>query len=390
MSHILEFLDLVDVPNDYSGFPSTYVKVNSGATALEFVVDNTVHIDGLSEYYEYTNKATIVDADVIPLEDSAASWAKKKVTAANLATYVETGMGGPFLPLSAGSGEALTGILYSDNGNIVLQQGGTSSSYSQIYDSGTSLKIAKGEATGETRIDISPTPNDGSSASTIDLFLSTTTSGTRQLIIYDGTAGDNAQHTFNAGTGNVTLCQQGGFLSVAGNDVFTEGAGEINGIAASTVALGDILLTEDTSDSWNKKKVAVSAIVALADGSVVKSIFDAYQSTGTTVIGTSFTDIPWQTERKKDSEFIHSASSAEIEFDFSGDVLITADFTAVNANASVRYQTEWIALLDPGGGYAEIDGTKAYGYHRVLNTGTNTANTERFTDRCRNAGHPGT
>jgi hypothetical protein len=36
MSHILEFLDLVDTPSTFSGFPNRPVKVNAGATALEF------------------------------------------------------------------------------------------------------------------------------------------------------------------------------------------------------------------------------------------------------------------------------------------------------------------------------------------------------------------
>lgn len=36
MSHILEFTDLVDTPNDFSGFPNYYLKVNSSASAVEF------------------------------------------------------------------------------------------------------------------------------------------------------------------------------------------------------------------------------------------------------------------------------------------------------------------------------------------------------------------
>ena len=36
MSHILEFLDLVDTPSTYAGFPSRPVRVNAGASAVEF------------------------------------------------------------------------------------------------------------------------------------------------------------------------------------------------------------------------------------------------------------------------------------------------------------------------------------------------------------------
>ena len=144
MSHILEFLDLVDVPNTYSGadnyrlkvdvtkvgfvddtvlnlndtpstfsgYPSAYVKVNSGSSALEFVVDDTFHSGTANEITAVTPKTTLVDADEFILEDSGASFVKKAVTAANLAVYVDKSLGGPWLPISAGSGQALTGDLY--------------------------------------------------------------------------------------------------------------------------------------------------------------------------------------------------------------------------------------------------------------------------------------
>jgi hypothetical protein len=210
VSHILEFLDLVDVPNSYSGadnyrlkidgtavefvddtvlnlndtpatfsgYPSAYVKVNSGSSALEFVTDDTLHftVDGeisaldvaspaatdvlviedasdtwskkkvtaqsiadlggggtdddaihdnvANEITAIANKISVADADEFIIEDGEASYIKKAVTAKNFGAYVEASMGGPFLaadgsvPLTAdwdaGSFEIRADQFYAD------------------------------------------------------------------------------------------------------------------------------------------------------------------------------------------------------------------------------------------------------------------------------------
>lgn len=162
MSHILEFLDLVDVPNTFSGYPSAYVKVNSGATALEFVAE------------------------------------------------------GPFLPLTAGSGEPLTGDLYLDGATdptIYLREGGQWTNYGMIKDTLDLLRIQHVDA-GVSMIDLDAIASDNTSASTFRLFKNTNTSGSRELILYEGDGSATVQHSFNVGTGDVTLCQQGGDLYV--------------------------------------------------------------------------------------------------------------------------------------------------------------------------------
>ena len=64
-------------------------------------------------------------------------------------------------------------------------------------------------------ISISPVPIDTYHAY-MSLFLHTDTSGTRLLELFLGDGSATVQHSFNAGTGEVSLCQQGGKLITGG------------------------------------------------------------------------------------------------------------------------------------------------------------------------------
>lgn len=106
----------------------------------------------------------------------------------------------------------------------------------------------------------------------------------------------------------------------------------------------------------------------------VAAIFDAYKGTSSAqAIANTATDVTWITEREKDTGFTHSASSAEVQFDFDGRVEITVDLTADSSDASTRQQCEWWLMLDTGSGYSEVAGTRAASYHRVSGTSDQTA-----------------
>lgn len=81
------FTGLDDTPANYSGHGLKRVRVNSGATGLEFV-EPGAEISGATE------KTTPIDADTIGISDSEASGVFKKVTWANvkatLKTYFDT------------------------------------------------------------------------------------------------------------------------------------------------------------------------------------------------------------------------------------------------------------------------------------------------------------
>ena len=82
---------------------SKLVRVNAGATALEAVaVGTAVDIGALTT--AATTKATPVDADELPLADSAASYALKKLTWANL----KTTLGSTFAALAGSVSQAFS------------------------------------------------------------------------------------------------------------------------------------------------------------------------------------------------------------------------------------------------------------------------------------------
>ena len=123
-----------------------------------------------------------------------------------------------YLPLTAGSGKPLTGDLYLDKTSspqVVLREGGSGTSLSIIKDSGTEAWINHYESAASSGIVIDPLVGDGSSNATLYMFLQTSTTGTRVLNIYEGDGTATVQHSFNAGTGDVDLCQQGGGLKVS-------------------------------------------------------------------------------------------------------------------------------------------------------------------------------
>ena len=101
--------------------------------------------------------------------------------------------------------------------------------------------------------------------------------------------------------------------------------------------------------------------------------FDGYNTVATTITG-SYTDIPLNTERKKDaSTFTHSAASAELQFDETATYMIYARCTTDITSGTTRSQTSMRLVVDTGGGYNEIVGTTGSMYNRNVTTGCDTA-----------------
>lgn len=136
---------------------------------------------------------------------------------------------------NSGEVKLFTGNLYLDkaaNPGIYLREGGSATSYSHFYDDGTALYIRKREPTGVAYINIYPEAVDASSAAILNFFRHTNTAGTRNFNIYEGDGTATVQHQFNAGTGDVNLCQQAGQLTVGG----TGGAYKVT-VVGSSIAL---------------------------------------------------------------------------------------------------------------------------------------------------------
>ena len=60
-------------------------------------------------------------------------------------------------------------------------------------------------------------PTNGTSSATIAIFREANTTGVRKFVIYEGDGTSTEQHVFNAGTGDVDLCKQGGELTIGGS-----------------------------------------------------------------------------------------------------------------------------------------------------------------------------
>lgn len=86
------FLGLTDTPSSYAGATTQLARVNAGETALEFSAVNAADVGVV--IHGATAKTTPIDADTMPLIDSAASNVLKKVTWANikatLKSYLDT------------------------------------------------------------------------------------------------------------------------------------------------------------------------------------------------------------------------------------------------------------------------------------------------------------
>lgn len=102
------------------------------------------------------------------------------------------------------------------------------------------------------------------------------------------------------------------------------------------------------------------------------SVFYAYHGAGGVTIPTSWTDLPWPNEIRQDGDYAHIGSSAIVGFTSAGDYKVTVD-VAANVSDSSRSHVDWRLVLDTGGGFVEVDGSRAATYHRSAADGRNSA-----------------
>jgi len=101
--------------------------------------------------------------------------------------------------------------------------------------------------------------------------------------------------------------------------------------------------------------------------------FDGYHSTTSTTFTDTWTDVPLDVEKHKSAEFIHSANSAEVEFDQDGQYLIIARATIdISSDGNNRTSSRMQIMVDTGSGYNPLDGTLSSGYHRQPSQDENT------------------
>ena len=119
----------------------------------------------------------------------------------------------------------------------------------------------------------------------------------------------------------------------------------------------------------------VNALIKSSDISNVYTepqteVFMAYDEVGDVAIATSWTDLPFDTETRKDSLYTHN-NSGVITLNEDGWYFISFDGGA--GNATTRIQVNWRALENSTGTWEEIPGTLAATYHRITGVNENTA-----------------
>ena len=101
------FLSLTDTPSSYSGAGGYVLRVNTGASAVEFVDISSTYIKtAAGTLNAYTSKTTPADNDVILIEDSADSYKQKKILVSSL-------------PGSGGSGDMSKSVYDTDDDGVV-------------------------------------------------------------------------------------------------------------------------------------------------------------------------------------------------------------------------------------------------------------------------------
>lgn len=111
------------------------------------------------------------------------------------------------------------------------------------------------------------------------------------------------------------------------------------------------------------------------EGTIVSSdqYFSAYDSAGGTALGTSYTNITWDTEDREDDSFTHAADGSAITINTAGDYKVTAECT-VDVTGTARYEATWHLLQNA----AEVPGSVRNSYHRTTGNGADSMTITRL------------
>lgn len=128
-----------------------------------------------------------------------------------------------------------------------------------------------------------------------------------------------------------------------------------------------------TTNEWEYSNDGGSfAAIGSATGGSAE-YFDAYDSAGGTDVSAGWTDIPLGTERKKTTDFTHSASSAEVTINTTETYVVAYAITTDNTLGTNRSESETRLMIDTGGGYTVVPGSIGRIYNRMASEGEGTA-----------------
>ena len=196
---------------------------------------------------QYTNAATsYMDIDSIPTDGTSHGYIRMFRTAnttgnsTGLYIYEAANTANIQHSFNAKTGDVhfgiqsgITGDVYADTGNfycdattnpaIYLREGGSATDYARLMDAGTTSTWSKFAATGGAVCSIRPTPSNGTSVAGVDMFRTTSTSGTKTFTLYEGSAGDaTVSAQVDVGTGSWRVCKNGGNFTVDSGNLYLD------------------------------------------------------------------------------------------------------------------------------------------------------------------------
>lgn len=149
-------------------------------------------------------------------------------------------------------------------------------------------------------------------------------------------------------------------------------AGEITAITAKSAPVSaDTLLIEDSEASDAKKSVSLADLFSILSPGPV---FDAYDHAGGTSV-VAGAAVPLSVERQKTSDFTHSTSTSnsEVTIAVAGQYIVHAEVTTDVTSGSSRSDSSMWLELDTGSGFAEVEGTRGEMYNRQATQGASSA-----------------
>ena len=170
----------------------------------------------------------------------------------------------------------------------------------------------------------------------------------------------------------LVLDSGGGYNELPGTIAYMSSRNNSNGNSNSGAAM--IVYDATLGDKIKlqcQRNVGSSTLRAISGGSGIMAVkinlgdseddtnyFDAYNSVST-AIGGSFTDIPLNTERKKDGLFLHTAGSSQVTVGETGLYLIYGRITiAKNSGDNTLTQSVVRIVSDIGSGFNEMQGSR--------------------------------
>ncbi len=242
------FTDLIDTPADYTGAASFFVKVNSGASALEFVADPGFITDITGEaFLDLSDTPTVytgagsqfvkVNAGATDLEFVADPGFLTNINSENLTDLFDVTI------TAVGTGELLTftGTVWE---NQTLSQAGiATASHTHVEADITDLQAYLLNITGESFLDLADTP--GSYAAAGSQFVKV-----------------------NSGATDLEFVADPGFLL----DITGENIGDLNDVTLTTVADGEILRFNGTI--WVNNTLAEAGVAPVSHTHVEADITD--------------------------------------------------------------------------------------------------------------------